>query len=157
MARLAGSTGGRAGGIIDAAALLREHYDAAAASFRKEYGLPIAKLGTSECLWREALALTRQLLEHTDTWLAQAVGELDYPASQIDLVHAALLIGLTAPSKAKASEMQAKLLPFGHRKKATPKQVDAAAYTEATNTLLAQFGIDPTVAAADIAAHNATN
>ena len=143
--------------MIEAAEFVQENYMAAAATMRRHYGCSVNEFGTASLTWREAYALILDAIDDSATSLGAHVREWSFRVSQAEHGIMRALVGLLSHGDTKAASKNEKALLPDVRKpdKRVESSVTSDEYAEATESLLAQFGIDPSIAAADIAAAKA--
>lgn len=115
--------------------------------------MSIYDIGTTRCRWREGLALIREAALDSSTPLGRELHEFDWAVSRAELN--LLRVGVAVLSRGDEAALKknnALLMPYETEKKTVRPQVDADEYAEATRSMLEQFGIDPSVAEADIEA-----
>lgn len=101
-------------------------------------------------MWREAISLVRTAATDTNTYLGAKLAGFTYPARTIELVHAVELIALDAVNRKKPEAYFDKaikrLLPFTDTNRQRGEAVADDERDDATRKMLADYGIDPTLA-----------
>lgn len=121
---------------------------------RSTFQCSVHEFGTSRLTWREAIALTLTAIKDGGTYLGAEMRDARFCATDVEVGVLKSLASLLARGDEKAIAKNEKLLlPYDtEKKKQQARSVDADEYADATRAMLAQFGIDPAVAEADIAA-----
>lgn len=121
---------------------------------RSTFGCSIHEVGTVSLRWREARALILTAINDGGTYLGAEVRDAEFRISGVDDRILRALVALLSRDDKKAEKHNSRLLlPYAQEtRKPKAPSIDAAEYTEATESLLTQFGIDPSIAAADIQA-----